>query len=117
MLNKICTGKMNDECYSLLWKAPDGVYQITGVQDNERDRFYRIFHNQGELLDFIRDLNIKEEFRSKHYKDICESFEKTIRQAEDRWLEQIQKTQELEDENQKLKEKIKNLSTKNIKMV
>lgn len=86
MLHKVKTGKTNDECYSILWKAPKGNYQITGIQDNERNIFYDIY-NIEDLIKFIKDLNIKEQIRQESYKHITESFEKTIKQAEDRYLD------------------------------
>jgi hypothetical protein len=108
MLRKVCNGKSYDECYSILWRKPYGNYEINGIQDNERDKFYKLpLIHEGDLLDLVRDLNMKEQFRTEHYKSIVESFEKTIRQAEDRWLEQLEENQKLFEENQRLKNKLK----------
>lgn len=105
MLWKKCSGKMNDECYSILWKAPNGYYdkEINGVQDNERRKFYRINDYNGELVELVRDLNLKERFRSEYYRDIVDSFERTLREAEDRFLEEREKRIKLEEELVKLK--------------
>ena len=112
MLRRMHTGKPNDECYSVMWKAPNGNYQIVGVRDNERDKFYSFNTNSSELIDLIRDLNVKEQFRSGHYNNITQSFEKIIRESEDRYLELWYKNQELEEEIQKLKDKKYNINIK-----
>lgn len=95
MLRRVATGKGNDECYSVLWKAPNGTHQITGVRDNEREEFYDIY-NVEDVIEFVRLLNIKESIRSENYNNICKSFEKELRQAEDRYLEQYKVNKELE---------------------
>lgn len=102
LLRKMCTGKPNDECYSLLWKAPKGNYEITGIKDNERDKFYDVRRIE-DIIQFVHDLNFKERYRHENYERITETFEKTLRQSEDRCLElfeKIKKLQEGEIENE-----------------
>lgn len=97
MLRKMKTGRPDNECYSVLWKAPNGNYQITGIKDNERDEFYDIYSPE-DIIKLVKHLNIKENIRHESYQRITETFEKTLRQAEDRYLELWDKLEKAYDE-------------------
>ena len=95
MLDRIHTGKRNDECYSLLWKAPYGTHQVNGIRDNERGEFYDIY-NEEDMIKFVNMLNIKETIRGEQYKDIVNSFERNLKQSEDRVIELFEKLEKAE---------------------
>lgn len=102
MLKRMCSGRMDDEYYSLVYDRD--TWGIIGVKDNERDKIYPFFQSQEALIQFIQDLNIKEIYRSESYKDIVNSFERNLRESEDRYLELYEKLNNSNSKEEKLVE-------------
>ena len=91
--------------YSILYKQPGNTPIMNAIKDNERNQVYNIYY-EDVLYEFVRMLNMKEYNRSQAYKEITESFEKLMKQSEDRYIDTMEKLIKQSEENEKLKKKI-----------